>query len=511
MARASKKRFIKAAELGRLSPLPQYFEEIYPNQKGLKKLGFRGDKNYLFYSKNQLGTMYYEVTEMEKSAKSVYRQLSQKQKRTRYFSDLKKSIRATQAFIEAVEAMDLESMDIHQLSQLFNRCNEQYGECFSYYVVSEPYRMKLFEDRVRHELSKRVAKSRIDTYMAMLAVSEKKSTMAKEEEDWLTLILKLRTNKVPKRTLSAADFESRYPNAYRVIKKHFDTYKLATLGDGKKSFDITQLLRTFVGDTKRPAQDVKNRLNELKHHTTDVLQQRKKLYRLLYLDQETQDIVEFLADMGHFKLLQRTDSWGPLLYTNIKIDIALSAKLGYKHEGILNYMTPKEHIALEKKGTVIPADILLKRKGSNEEFLVLHEEGKYSNLYGTAARTKFEQLVPKVNFRKQTSLSGRTAMGGKVVGTATVFKWGDDIAKSTALIKKHPILIAGQTRPSIMPIIRLAKGIVTDEGGVTSHAAIVARELKIPTIIGTVYATDTFKTGDTVVLDADNGVVERQS
>ena len=51
--------------------------------------------------------------------------------------------------------------------------------------------------------------------------------------------------------------------------------------------------------------------------------------------------------------------------------------------------------------------------------------------------------------------------------------------------------------------------IVTDEGGIASHAAIVSRELRKPCIIGTKIATQVLKNGDMVEVDADNGIVRR--
>ncbi len=75
-------------------------------------------------------------------------------------------------------------------------------------------------------------------------------------------------------------------------------------------------------------------------------------------------------------------------------------------------------------------------------------------------------------------------------------------------MKEGDILVAGQTRPFFMPAIRKAGAIVTDEGGITSHAAIVARELKKPCVIGTRIATEVLKDGDLVEVDADNGVVK---
>ena len=58
-----------------------------------------------------------------------------------------------------------------------------------------------------------------------------------------------------------------------------------------------------------------------------------------------------------------------------------------------------------------------------------------------------------------------------------------------------------------MPRMKLAAAIVTDDGGITCHAAIVARELKKPCIIGTKYATEIFKDGDMVEVDAERGIV----
>ena len=57
--------------------------------------------------------------------------------------------------------------------------------------------------------------------------------------------------------------------------------------------------------------------------------------------------------------------------------------------------------------------------------------------------------------------------------------------------------------------MKKAKAIVTDEGGITSHAAIISRELKIPCVIGTKIATDVFKDNDSLEVDADNGVVRK--
>ncbi len=75
-------------------------------------------------------------------------------------------------------------------------------------------------------------------------------------------------------------------------------------------------------------------------------------------------------------------------------------------------------------------------------------------------------------------------------------------------VKQGDIVISDTTTPEMTPIMGKASAIVTDLGGVTSHAAIVCRELKIPAIVGTERATDTFRTGDIVKVDAAKGEVK---
>jgi pyruvate,water dikinase len=76
-----------------------------------------------------------------------------------------------------------------------------------------------------------------------------------------------------------------------------------------------------------------------------------------------------------------------------------------------------------------------------------------------------------------------------------------------AKMKAGDILVSMMTRPEFVPLMKIAAGIVTDEGGLTCHAAIVSRELKKPCVVGTQKATSILKDGDLVELDADRGIV----
>ena len=70
------------------------------------------------------------------------------------------------------------------------------------------------------------------------------------------------------------------------------------------------------------------------------------------------------------------------------------------------------------------------------------------------------------------------------------------------------ILVANNTTPEFTPIMKKAAAIITEQGGITSHAAIVSRELGIPCVIGTRIATKVLKDGDRVEVDANCGLVK---
>jgi pyruvate, water dikinase len=75
------------------------------------------------------------------------------------------------------------------------------------------------------------------------------------------------------------------------------------------------------------------------------------------------------------------------------------------------------------------------------------------------------------------------------------------------LMTKGDILVTGMTDPDFVPFMKMASAIVTDKGGITSHAAIVSRELNIPCVVGTENATQLLKTGQEYTVDSRNGLI----
>ena len=97
--------------------------------------------------------------------------------------------------------------------------------------------------------------------------------------------------------------------------------------------------------------------------------------------------------------------------------------------------------------------------------------------------------------------AGRRGYG---IGKAKVVLNIEDAHSS---MSKGDVLVTGMTDPDFVPFMKMASAIVTDKGGITSHAAIVSRELNIPCVVGTENATQIMKTGQEYTVDSRNGVI----
>ncbi|MBN1168391.1 phosphoenolpyruvate synthase [Candidatus Woesebacteria bacterium] len=100
-------------------------------------------------------------------------------------------------------------------------------------------------------------------------------------------------------------------------------------------------------------------------------------------------------------------------------------------------------------------------------------------------------------------LSGSAASPGIGTGTVKILKSPKEIKK----VKSGDVLVAVMTSPDYVPAMKKAAAIITDEGGQTSHAAIVSRELGVPCIVGSKEATKKLKEGWTVTVDGSKGNV----
>ncbi|MEN9558135.1 MAG: hypothetical protein RL141_504 [Candidatus Parcubacteria bacterium] len=102
-----------------------------------------------------------------------------------------------------------------------------------------------------------------------------------------------------------------------------------------------------------------------------------------------------------------------------------------------------------------------------------------------------------------TEFSGSPAFPGRSAGIVRLVFLSTDLPK----VGEGDILVSPMTMPMFIPAMHRAAAFVTDEGGTLCHAAIIARELKKPCVVGTRFATKILKDGDRVEVDANQGII----
>jgi pyruvate,water dikinase len=123
-----------------------------------------------------------------------------------------------------------------------------------------------------------------------------------------------------------------------------------------------------------------------------------------------------------------------------------------------------------------------------------------------ATAIKEKNKILKTSRNNISEIKGLGATGGVARGRVKICSGYEEALKK---IRIGDILVTGMTLPDCVPAMRKAAAIVTDEGGITCHAAIVSRELGKVCVVGTKIATQVFKDGDMVEVDANKGTIKK--
>lgn len=193
-------------------------------------------------------------------------------------------------------------------------------------------------------------------------------------------------------------------------------------------------------------------------------------------------LISEASELVYFRT-QRTDVFYELLYLSRPIFKALGNKYGINFSDLKYYPLPN---LIAGKPLRLP-----------EKFSVIGYKDK--------AFYFDNPLIKEIQQEQVIEVKGNIAQKGKFVGTVKVVNNVNDLNK----VKNGDVMVTFMTAPNFLPAMRLAGAFVTNEGGLTCHAAIVAREMRKPCVIGTKIATKIFKDGDRVEVDADTGVVKK--
>ncbi len=187
------------------------------------------------------------------------------------------------------------------------------------------------------------------------------------------------------------------------------------------------------------------------------------------------------------------------LFLNI---IAAQFKVDRK---LANQLTHQEIIALFD-GNTINVETLSEREKS-----YVSDYDSSIELYGTESEEYIQKILARKD-EKVTTLKGAIANKGFVQGKARVFIYGYEnwnaVKDMLDEMIEGEILVAETTSPELMVACKKASAILTNQGGMMSHAAIISRELNIPCVVGIGNATQMIKTGDHIEVNANIGEIQ---
>ena len=199
------------------------------------------------------------------------------------------------------------------------------------------------------------------------------------------------------------------------------------------------------------------------------------------------------------------EAWGMLALRSQPLLHTIAHRIGVTYKE-LTEMTTGEILELVLQGKKATARFrkIISQRIKDSCYLMIDK--KVTVLVGRELQIyRKQQKRQRAILKKVTTLTGRTASPGIVTGTVATVLEIKDVLK----VKKGNILVAKCTVPAFMAAMERAAGFITETGGLLSHAAIVAREIKKPCIIGVDHVMDMLKDGDRIRVDATNGIIKK--
>ena len=238
-------------------------------------------------------------------------------------------------------------------------------------------------------------------------------------------------------------------------------------------------------------------LEQLEHYESRVQKEKHVFFKELKLNEQQSAFIEAVSLLSYLKVLRKDTSF-----------LCFAMMLRFAERFILDipkqlylYATPEEFLVLFDPEHRIDKSELAKRQSE-----MLLSVGRTMTIQTDQQKIieRMNEVVEKeqasISRQQMSLLHGTTACLGKtgdwVYGKVRVINHAEEMKK----MQQGDVLVSVATTPEILFAMKKASAIVTDMGGITCHAAIVSRELNIPCLIATRYATKLFKDGDEVIV-----------
>ncbi|MFH0970732.1 MAG: PEP-utilizing enzyme [Candidatus Diapherotrites archaeon] len=327
-----------------------------------------------------------------------------------------------------------------------------------------------------------------DEVMKTISVFEGETATLKQRKDLLKLARKAKDE-----MMEYSENALRNSSFFDEVESYLQSYvwirKTLLLGND-------YMIETLVDELKMLSDgDPGKELEEIEAHNARSLEE----YRLMLekiSDSNFKGDLELMRKLIFFRN-QRLE-WlneGAHYFSLLLMEIARRYEISY--ESLIYYLPSEIENLLEKAEKVSEEEL----QSRLEKYALVTEDGKTRLFLGDS----MEPQHVKSNINDSSELKGYPASPGFAKGKAKIVKDRSQLGK----VEKGDILVARLTTPDFVEAMRIAGAVVTDIGGITSHAAIVSREFRIPCVVGTESATVSFKDGDIIEVDATKGIVRK--
>ncbi|MFA6524780.1 MAG: PEP-utilizing enzyme [Patescibacteria group bacterium] len=401
----------------------------------------------------------------------------------------------------------VDNLKIKTNSQLFKiYCNlyDVFAECWKWGLVVQTLDMSRvkFSVNLYQELEPKLKKlGNPEIVFSNLVTSIKPTAISEENMAVLKLISRIKKNKTLlkqfKNCKSLKELSAGAQSSFKKLADKFGWLQYYFVGPAagpEYYFDLVKRRWGIFPD--REIRIKQNKLAELKkfHNKAKLFFNKEELYQ-----------IEIVRELAYLKEIRKEVQ---VYYHNYAMGRWYQEIAGRFYWSPLQarYVTRAEYqdiLINDKKA--FTSDQLNERYQCSAHILVNGKVGFYTGAKAKKFKKLFVQTKPTIKIKHNNIISGQVAYPGKAKGMVKIINSTSDLNK----FNEGDILISYSTNPSLVPAMNKAVAIVTNTGGITCHAAIVSRELKIPCIIGTGIATKVFKDGDLVEVDATKGIVKK--
>jgi len=374
---------------------------------------------------------------------------------------------------------ELSDEDIYKAYENFTKI---FKEWWYYGVIGEDKGEVINQEVIprfakRHNLPLGKAKE----IMVVLAHPEEQSALNLERIDFLKICLELKKKNSKKLDKMIKDY----------IKNYFyfktDFYEAKEIN----SEDILRQAQKETGDVSKEIKKINNNFKKIH-------QQREKLLKTLKLTKEDEKDIYFSQRITEWFDKRKVGTMVQCYYLYFLLkDVVKRYNVEYHDLAFSSHEELREFL---KGGELNKQEIEKRDRGV---FYAVVKESPEPDAFYERPKEMLELAIrPRGN-----ELKGQVASTGNLTEITGIARVVSNPASEE--FKEGDILVTSMTRIEFVPLMRRAKAVVTDEGGIVCHAAIVSRELGVPCIIGTKTATRQLKTGDKIKLDLEKGTITK--